>query len=344
MTTMKAAVLTGYGKSSDCLEIREVPKPEPGPGQVLIKVEASGLNFADVLARLGKYKGAPDPPCVIGYDVCGWVSETGPDVKDVEKGQRVVALTLFGGYAEYAVADARGLIPIDDSMDATEATALATQYCTAYYAAATITNLFPGERVLVHAAAGGVGTALVQWAKYRGCEVFGTAGSDTKLEYLRENGVDHPINYRKHDWWEEVKRITGDDKRLDVIFDPIGAKYVKIGFNLMGSGGRFITFGASSFINANNFFTKFKLGMQFGFYHPAKFLMSNKSMLGVNMLRLAEHKQDIFAHVSNAVSKYASEGVFKPTAGGTFPADQIAEAHDFLESRKSMGKVAVLWS
>jgi NADPH2:quinone reductase len=340
---MKAAVLVSHGKASESFEIRELPRPEPRAGQVLIEVEASGLNFADVLARLGKYKDAPAPPSVIGYDVCGRVSSWGEGVEGLEKGQRVVALTRFGGYAEYALADARGLIHVDDKMDATEATALATQYCTAYYAAADITNLFPGERVLVHAAAGGVGTALVQWAKHRGCEVYGTAGSEKKLEYLREQGVDHPINYRENDWWEEVKRITGDDKRLDAIFDPIGAKYVKIGFNLMGSGGRFVTFGASSFTNANNFFTKFKLGMQFGFYHPAKFLMSNKSMLGVNMLRLADHKPDAFSRVSQAVSQYAKEGVFKPTAGGTFPADQIAEAHDFLESRKSIGKVAVKW-
>ncbi|MFK7970911.1 MAG: zinc-binding alcohol dehydrogenase family protein [Bacteroidia bacterium] len=339
---MKAAVLVKHGKAEEAFEIKEVAKPEPGPQQVLIEVETSGINFADVLARMGKYKDAPEPPSVLGYDVCGRVVAMGKDVEGVEKGQRVVALTRFGGYAEYALADARGLIHVSDDMDATKATALATQYCTAYYAGADLMNMYPGDHVLVHAAAGGVGTALVQLAKHKGCTVYGTAGSPKKLEYLREQGVDHPINYRATDWAEEVKKIRGDG-RLDVIFDPIGAKYVKIGFALLGSGGRFVTFGASSFTNANNFFKKFQLGMQFGFYHPAKFLMTNKSMLGVNMLRLADHKPESFARVSQQVSRYAQEGVFNPTAGGTFPADQIGEAHAFLESRKSIGKVAVSW-
>ena len=339
---MKAAVLVKHGKAEEAFELREMPMPEPGPDQVLIEVEASGLNFADVLARMGKYKDAPAPPSVIGYDVVGRITAIGTNIKDYKEGQRVVALTRFGGYAEYALADRRGLSVISEEMDATEATALATQYSTAYYAGGDLMNMYPGEHVLVHAAAGGVGTALVQWAKHRGCVVYGTAGSAKKLEYLREQGVDHPINYRESDWAEEVKKIRGD-KRLDVIFDPIGAKYVKIGFALLGSGGRFVTFGASSFTNANNMFQKVRLGLQFGFYHPAKFLMTNKSMLGVNMLRLADYRPDAFSRVMTQVSEYAKEGIFKPTAGGTFPADEIAKAHAFLESRKSIGKVAVRW-
>lgn len=339
---MKAAVLVKHGKAEEAFEMREVPRPEPAKGQVLIEVETSGLNFADVLARLGKYKDAPEPPSVIGYDVCGRISELGSDVSGVTVGQRVVALTRFGGYAEYALADARGLIHVDDDMDATKATALATQYCTAYYAGADLMNMYPGDHVLVHAAAGGVGTALVQLAKHRGCTVYGTAGSAKKLDYLREQGVDYPINYRESDWAEEVKKIRGKE-RLDVIFDPIGAKYVKIGFNLLGSGGRFVTFGASAFTNANSFFKKVQLGLQFGFYHPAKFLMTNKSMLGVNMLRLADYKPDAFGRVSQEVSKMAREGIFNPTAGGTFAADEFGKAHAFLESRKSIGKVAVRW-
>ena len=167
---MKAIYIVKHGSADDAFEVRETPKPVPKPGEVLVKVEAFGLNFADVMARKGMYKDAPPIPSVIGYDVCGTIESVGSNVTDVTEGERVTAMTRFGGYAEYAITDARAVTRIPDSVNAAEATALTTQYCTAYFCAAEMVNLFAGDKVVIHSAAGGVGAGLVQYAKYKGCE------------------------------------------------------------------------------------------------------------------------------------------------------------------------------
>ena len=164
---MKAAVLVRKGDPSRAFEIREVPDPKIKDGEVLIKVEGFGLNFADVMARLGLYADAPPMPSVLGYDVTGRVTAVAPDITHLQVGDRVTAMTRFGGYAEYVAAMGMGTARIAEDMPVGEATALTTQYCTAYYAAAEVVNLHEGDRVLIHSAAGGVGTALLQHAKYK---------------------------------------------------------------------------------------------------------------------------------------------------------------------------------
>jgi NADPH:quinone reductase-like Zn-dependent oxidoreductase len=178
---MKAAVLVRKGDASKAFEIREVPTPKIKAGEVLIRVEGFGLNFADVMARQGLYADAPPMPSILGYDVAGTVMEIAPDVSNIKVGDRVAAMTRFGGYAEYVAAMAMGTAKINDNVPVGEATALTTQYCTAYYAAAEVINLHEGDKVLIHSAAGGVGTALLQYAKFKNCEIFATAGSAAKL-------------------------------------------------------------------------------------------------------------------------------------------------------------------
>ncbi|RMG74084.1 MAG: alcohol dehydrogenase, partial [Bacteroidetes bacterium] len=225
---MKAIVLTQTGAPGAAFALQEAGMPTPGPGQVRIAVEAFGLNFADIMARKGLYRDAPPLPAVLGYDVVGRIDAVGEGVDPARVGTRVLALTRFGGYAEYALTDARAAVPIPEDMEAGIGTALATQAGTAYYMAEMLIRLHPGERVLVQNAAGGVGSALVQIAKHRGCEVYGTAGSPAKLDYLSKLGVDHPINYREEDFAAAVRRIGGN-KPLDVIFDALGGKAVKEG-------------------------------------------------------------------------------------------------------------------
>jgi NADPH2:quinone reductase len=178
---MKAAVLTTKGDALKAFQLKDVPQPKPKGLQVLIKVEAFGLNFADVMARNGLYKDAPSMPSILGYDVVGEVIESSSDEYTYLIGKRVVAMTRFGGYAEYAVTDARACAVISAGMQAGSAAALATQYCTAYRAAYEAVNLFEGDNILIHAAAGGVGTALTQLAKLKGCTVYGTSSSEKKF-------------------------------------------------------------------------------------------------------------------------------------------------------------------
>jgi NADPH:quinone reductase-like Zn-dependent oxidoreductase len=340
---MKSIFLIRHGTAKTAFEMREGPDPKPQDGEVLIEVEASGLNFADVLARWGLYPDAPKMPCVLGYEVVGRVVERGKDVKKLNAGDRVVAFTRFGGYASQVVAPALGVVKIPEEMDAGVAAALATQYCTAWYAAEEMVRLFPGDRVLVQAAAGGVGTALVQIAKRRGCVVFGTAGSAEKMEYLKSIGVDHPINYRQKDFTQEVRSICGD-QGLDVVFDSIGGKTFRHGFHLLTSGGRIVTFGVAGMTGSRiNIIRVLRTVLGFGWFHGLQLLSNSKSVIGVNLLKIADDKPDVLQRCMRAVIELAEKNELDPKVGGEFPADQVADAHAFLETRQSTGKVILRW-
>lgn len=339
---MKAAVLIKNGDAATAFELREVAKPQPGKGEVLIKVVAFGLNFADVMARRGIYKEAPPLPAVLGYDVAGIVESVGHEVNNVKPGDRVTAMTRFGGYAEYAVTNASAAATIPAGMDYATATALTTQYCTAYFAAAEMINLHKGDKVLVQSGAGGVGTALIQYAKYKGCEIFSTGGSDEKIAYLSSLGVHHPINYTSTDFEMEIKKIT-DGKGVDVIFDAVGGSSVKKGIRSLVAGGRIVCYGAADITN-KNIVGKIKTVLGFGFYHPITFMSASKALIGINMLRIADNKPLVIQRCLQEVVRLNNEGVFAPTIGKVFHISQIAAAHDYLEKRKSIGKVVVQWN
>jgi len=339
---MKAIFLVKNGTSASAFELRETPTPTPKANEVRIKVEAFGLNYADVMAREGMYEDCPPLPTVIGYDVVGHIDALGSDVTEFKIGQRVAALTRFGAYAEYAVTMADGVVAIPDHMPAGVATALATQYSTAYFCAEDQTRLHPGDHVLVQAAAGGVGTALVQLAKRRGCIVYGTAGSKEKLDYLRRQGVDFPINYREEDFEAVIKKQRGD-AGLDVIFDSLGGSSVKKGRRLLGAGGRMICYGAAELSGGKNIFKILKFAAAFGISSPIPLLQNSRGIIGVNMLRIADNRPKTLARVMRAVADLVIKGELHPEVGGEFSYTDIAKAHDFLASRKSTGKIIVKW-
>jgi len=339
---MKAIYLTQQGPASSSFEVREVADPPVAAGEVRIVVEAFGLNFADVMARLGLYPSAPALPCVLGYDVVGRIEAVGAGVEEARIGQRVTALTRFGGYAEVAVTDAHGAVEIPDEMDTGVALALATQAATAYYMAEEMLRLHPGDHVLVHAAAGGVGTCLVQLAKHRGCVVYGTAGSSAKLNYLLEQGVDHPINYRQQDFAKAIRAKVGK-RGLDVVFDPMGGKSIRQGMKLLGPTGRMLAFGGSSFIPRPSRWGKLINFLNYGVYHPLQLLGSSKGLIGVNMLAVGDHRPEVLHRVMNQTVRLAGQGVLRPTVGGIYQLDQFHEAHEALENRQTMGKVMIKW-
>jgi NADPH:quinone reductase-like Zn-dependent oxidoreductase len=340
---MRAIVLVKDGNPNEAFKLQDLPMPICKPNDVLIKVSHFGLNYADIMARKGMYADRPKLPCVLGYELVGEVHTVGSEVRDFEKGDYVLGFTQFGGYAEYCATDVMGVVKLGTGTNPAEATALATQYCTAWYAACMMVNLQKGDRVLIHAAAGGVGTALIQIAKMKGCEIFGTAGSDEKLEYLTKQGVDHPINYRKHEFDTEVNRIL-KDKRIDVAFDPIGGSNFKRTNALMGSGGRIVTFGASEWsASKGGIIDKLKLAFGFGFLHPIGLLMKSKTIIGVNMLRIGENKPKYLQTCMQEVYKHYQNGTLKPTVDSEFSAENIAKAHDRLDGRGSIGKIVVKW-
>lgn len=339
---MKAIFLTRFGPADKAFELRDIPVPEPGELQVRVRVQGFGINFADVMARKGLYQDCPPLPTVLGYDVCGIVDAVGKNVHHLAPGDRIAAMTRFGGYAEYALTDARACLKIGEELNVAEATALATQFCTAYFCAGEMVNLHEGDKVLIHAAAGGVGTALVQYCLHKGCEVFATAGAPEKIELLRAGGVHHPIQYTTQAFDAVIREKTGG-KGVDVIFDSVGAAYFRKGIKVLASGGRMVGFGAAGMSNSRNIFAQIKGAIGFGFYHPALFLMKSKSLIGVNMLRIADDKPDLLQHCFQQVGRLYEQKIFRPVTGKIFPAEQIADAHNFLESRRSIGKTAVIF-
>jgi NADPH:quinone reductase-like Zn-dependent oxidoreductase len=340
---MKAIYLIRNGDAGQAFEIRDSGIPVPNAGEVVIRVEASGLNYADVMARRGLYKAAPPLPSVLGYDVAGTIYAIGPETQGFEIGQKVAAMTRFGGYAEYARTQANAIIPIPESMDPALATSLATQAATAVYSACFATRLYPGDRVLIHAAAGGVGTFLVRLAKSRGCIVYGSASSH-KHDYLKDIGVDHPINSLSSDPAAEIIRQSGE-KRLDVVFDNIGGLSFKRGYGMLGPGGRIVAYGAAAQNRGKSSgrINSLRVGLGFGFHSPIGLIVKSLSMIGVNMLSIADHKPGILSEVMAEVGRLTGDGIIRPVPVKAFPAAEVAEAHEYLESRQSIGKIALIW-
>lgn len=339
---MQACYLVRYGNAETAFEKRDLQLPATGRGQVRIAVEAFGLNFADVMARRGYYREAPPLPAVLGYEVVGRVDETGEDVNAFSKGQRVLAFTRFGGYASHALADHRTVIVIPENMDAGTAVALATQGCTAYFAANETVPVRAGEHVLVQAAAGGVGTLLVQLLKAKGAIVYGMVGSDEKIPLLKELGVDVPVNYRREKI-EEIIRAKRNGKGFDLIYDNVGGKTFRSLSKLLEPGGRIVGYGAAERLDRSGIFGTLGLVFGFGFISPVKLLVPSKTMAGINMLRMADHKPELLQHCMQEIVKLSIEGKIKTITGRQFSSDELGKAHAFLESRKSVGKIVVNW-
>jgi len=253
-----------------------------------------------------------------------------------------VALTRFGGYAEYAVAFNDACVEIGD-MDAAEAAAIAVQFATAYYLAYDSIHLHKGDKVMIHAGAGGVGTALIQLCKLKGCEVFANAGSDEKLAYMKEQGANHVMNYRKEDYSVAIPKILKGSK-LQATFNPIAGSTYKKDMKLIGAGGKVMMFGGSErsgqkfgMLSTMNFLRKM------GLMIPIGLLMSSKGVIGINMLTIGNEQPLVLRRCMTEVVKLMSEGKLKPQIGGAFKFDEIGEAHNLLESRKSTGKIVVYW-
>lgn len=334
---MKAFYLVKNGKAETAFELRDINIPEIGNDEVGVIVEAFGINFADVVARLGNYQDCPPLPCVVGYEAVGRVDKVGKNVNSVKPGDRVLVFTRFGGYSQYVVQKENALAKIADDMDTGKALALATQYSTAYYACAVATNVLPHETVLIHAGAGGVGTALIQLCKLKQAKIYATAGSESKLEYCRKQGADIAINYTKEDFSTVIK------EPIDVAFDSLGADNFRKSYKLLNRGGRIVGYGASSMTDAKNVFSKAKMGLEFGIYHPAQLIMESRSMIGVNMLRIADYKPDTLKYCMENVIQLLEEGKIDPHVGGMYKATELAQAHSDMENRKTIGKIGVIW-
>lgn len=338
---MKAAVLTKKGKGQDVFKIQDVDKPTINEGEALIKVEAFGLNFADVMARNGLYRAAPPMPSVLGYEVVGTIEEIKGE-HEFKVGDRVLAFTRFGGYAEYAKADLRTMVEVKPDEDTGELLALGAQGATAWYAAFFNVNIIPGDNVLIHSGAGGVGSMLIQMLQNLEVNIYSTAGSDEKCKLLEEQGVLKAFNYTDDNYWTEINQLIGD-KNLQVIFDAVGGKTFKNGLNSLSAGGKMITYGAAYRTkSSSSFFTNVKMLFQFGFTNPLFLMMSSHTICGVNMLKLGDDRPEVLNICMNEVLNMYRQGLIKPQVHGLFPLEDIGMVHDDLENRKVIGKAAII--
>ena len=341
---MQAAYLIKKGKADKSFEWREVEIPAVRNKDILIKVSAFGLNYADVMARLGLYPDMPPMPCVLGYDVCGVVKEVGSGISKFTKGDHVVALTRFGGYADYAITDERACIKIDPQIPAYKQLAMATQLSTSYCAAIESINLREGDTILVHAAAGGVGLGIVQIGLWKKCNIIAIAGNDEKLNFLKSLGVLHTINYKSEDIYQKI-RDYGLHKKIDFVFDSVaGGRNIKQGFKALISGGKYVIFGVSKLSGPKNIFGLIPELLNFAttLFSPAKFLMPSKSMIGINMLAIADNKPEVVERCMQEVYKLYQRGVFSHIQGANYQKEQLIEAHQLLEDGKTIGKLAIV--
>jgi synaptic vesicle membrane protein VAT-1 len=320
------------------LEVREAPDPTPGPGEVRVRAAACGVNFADVMARMGLYPDAPPLPCVVGYEVGGTVDAVGQGVSSLKVGDRVLALCRFGGYSDVVVAPAVQVIPIPAQLSLEKAAAIPVNYITAWIMLVKLGNLSRGERVLIHAAAGGVGQAALQLAKWRGAEVFGTA-SASKHERLRSLGVAHCIDYHSQDFEEEVRRITSG-KGVHVIIDAVGGKSFGKSYRSLAPMGRLFMFGVSALAPGEklNPIAAVRGFLAMRSFKPVPLMNENRGVFGVNMGHLWDHAGELREMIETMLA-LVEKGVLDPLVDKTFPFERAADAHAYLQAHKNFGKV-----
>lgn len=321
---MKAIEVQEYGES-DVLDVVERDRPDPGAGEVRIEVEAAGVNFADVVQRSGRYPESPDPPFVPGLEAAGTIDATGEGV-GLDEGDPVMVMLRSGAYAEYVVADVEAVLPVPGGLDFEEAAGFPIQYLTAHNCLFEWGDLDADESVLVHAAAGGVGTAAIQLASQEGAEVFGTASTDEKLDLAADLGCDHPINYEETDFVDEVLDAT-DGEGVDIALDGVGGDVLGDTLEATKHFGRVVTFGAASGTPAQ--------------VDSMELFTANQSLVGFHLANSLEADPSRALSSMTDLQQRLMTGELEVVIGETFDLSDAADAHRFMENRNSMGKVVL---
>lgn len=320
---MKAVQFKEYG-GPEVLQIIELEKPVATGRKVLIEIKAIGVNYADTARREGKYVVDTPLPFIPGAEVAGVVVAVGDQVSSVKPGMRVAALIESSGYAEYTLVDERSIIPLSEQVDFRTAVALAVQGLSAYHILKTMARFEKGETVLVHAAAGGVGTIAVQLAKLFGAgKVIATASSEDKLDLAKDMGADVLVNYTEPNWEERVFEATGG-RGVDVALEMAGGEVFYKTVKCLGTFGRLVIYGVAS-------------GVQSRFY-PSSLMERNQSVIGFFLPQIMI-KPELLQPSLVELFTYLAEGKLKLTIGDVFPLEQAANVHRLIQSRKTKGKL-----
>ncbi|MCR9133041.1 MAG: zinc-binding dehydrogenase [bacterium] len=336
---MKHLVYTKTG-GYDVLAVQEVADPVPAKDELLIRVKAAGLNFADILARKGQYPDGPNTPCVMGYEVSGIVEKVGELISEDWIGQEVIGLCRFKGQAEMVTLKELQVYKKPKRLTFEEAAAIPVNYLTAWVLMVTMGSLSADESILIHNAGGGVGIAALDIAKHIGAKTYGTASS-RKHEFLAERGLDHAIDYRNKDWYEEIMSLT-NGKGVDLIIDPLGGKEWKRSYKALRATGRLGMFGISvaSTNTSGGLAAKLSLiktVLSMPKFSPLSLLDKNRGVFGVNLGHLW-HEPEKAARWMKAILQGVEDGWVQPYVDKTFTLEEAELAHRYLEERKNIGK------
>ena len=323
---MKQLVIPRYGPP-DVLTVRDAPDPPVLPGTVRIRVRAAGINFSDLLARQGLYPDAPKPPLVLGYEVAG----------TLEDGSRVMAATRFGGQSELVVVPHGSVFPLPDSWSFEEGAAFPVVYLTAHHALVRVAAARPGETVLVHSAAGGVGLAVAEVARILELRVIGLA-SRSKHDVLRSYNVE-PLDNRDPNWPDAVRRLA--PRGIDIVLDPIGGKSWREGYDLLAPTGRLVCYGGAELLGKRrNLLRVAWKALRWPRFGLLDLMSENRTVAGMNIGHLWD-AEEILKPQFEALLRYAREGLLHPRVDRAFPVSEAAAAHRHIHERRNIGKVVL---
>jgi synaptic vesicle membrane protein VAT-1 len=327
----------------EVLQVKEAPDPTPKAGEVRIRVEASGVNFADIMGRMGVYPDLPPIPVVPGYEVSGRIDAVGLGVDQSWIGRDVIAMTRFGGYADVVCVPVKQVFPRPAGLSALDGAAIPVNYFTAWQLVVVMGALKANETVLIHSAGGGVGIAAMQIAKHIGARVIGTA-SAAKHGEMRALGVDHLIDYRTEDFETRTREIT-DGRGVELILDAVGGESWKKGYRVLAPTGRLGMFGVSSLASGKQRNLLSLLSMLANTpwfqFNPLRLMNANKGVFGVNLGHMWG-EIDRLREWGDALMELAAKGVIKPKLAASFKFDDAPKAHHFIQDRRNIGKVVLV--
>jgi NADPH2:quinone reductase len=322
---MQAVLCRQFGPP-ESLVLEEVPSPRAGAGEVVVSIMAASVNFPDVLIIQNKYQFKPPLPFSPGSELAGVVKEVGPGVANVKPGDKVIAFTAFGAFAEEVKTEAARLLPLPEGMSFEEGASFILTYGTTDHALRDRAQMQPGETLLVLGAAGGVGVAAIEIGKAMGARVIACASSDEKLAVCRQHGADDVINYASEDLRERIKALTGG-KGVDVVYDAVGGPYTEPAFRSIAWRGRHLVIGFAA-----GDIPKLPLNLA---------LLKGAAVVGVFWGDFTRREPQAFAESARQLARWYREGRLKPHVSATFPLARAAEAMNLLASRKAKGKVVI---
>jgi NADPH:quinone reductase-like Zn-dependent oxidoreductase len=332
--------ITRYGPP-EVLELREAATPQSAQGEVLIKVAAAGINFADIMARLGLYPDAPKPPCVVGYEVAGEVAAVGSSAAAFKAGDKVIALTRFGGYASHVSVRQEQVFPLPGGLDFAQGAALPVTYLTAYQLLVAMGRLRAGETVLIHSAAGGVGLSAINIATIIGAKVIGVA-SAAKHDFLRQRGVLGLIDSRATDLVDRVRQLT-NGRGVDLALDARGGRSWRESYDCLAPTGRLAVFGLATAVGGGRWTgtARALFGVPWLRFNPLRLMNDNRGVFGVNLGHLWDQHEMIRDWMSQLLA-WQAQGKITPVLDRSFSFADAPAAHRHIEGRGNIGKVLLV--